>query len=192
VSTVSGAVYAFYLFDVAQGIDLPAFERLLGPRAASATLTDKSAGPPRVRYFVPPVIADAAALGIADIDGFSVRVKGYDYGVLSLMLSRPFTGDWHAFVALGQDLIESESLERRAAEACAAIVSARGMRSSGSGRHFSARTIWPSSSMAWIGRDRRKASSTNTPPTSRNCCAASARRSAARNGTRSCAIVCRT
>jgi len=122
VADVTGAVYAFYLFDVAQGIDLPAFERLLGPRAASATLTDKSAGPPRVRYFVPPVIADAAALGIADIDGFSVRVKGYDYGVLSLMLSRPFTGDWHAFVALGQDLIESESLERRAAEACAAIV----------------------------------------------------------------------
>jgi hypothetical protein len=110
------------LFDVAQGIDLPALERLLGPQAASATLTDKSAGPPRVRYFVPPVVVDAGALGVANIDGFSVRVKGYDYGVLSLMLSRPFAGDWSEFVALGQDLIESESLERRAAEACAIIV----------------------------------------------------------------------
>jgi len=122
LSQLTGAVHAFYLFDVAQAIDLPALERLLGPQAASATLTDKSAGPPRVRYFVPPVVVDAGALGVGTIDGFSVRVKGYDYGVLSLMLSRPFAGNWQEFVALGQDLIESESLERRAAEACASIV----------------------------------------------------------------------
>ena len=95
---LSGAVHAFYLFDVAQAIDLAALERLLGPQAASATLTDKSAGPPRVRYFVPPVVVDAAALGVGSIDGFSVRIKGYDYGVLSLMLSRPFTGEGPAFV----------------------------------------------------------------------------------------------
>jgi hypothetical protein len=75
-----------------------------------------------VRYFIPPVVADGAVLGVGTIAGFSVRVKAYDYGVLSLMLSRPFAGTWDAFVALGPELIESESLEKQAADACAAIV----------------------------------------------------------------------
>lgn len=118
----SGAVHAFYLFDVAQGIDLAALRRLLGPHAAPATLLDKSAGLARVRYFVPPVVVAADALQIGEVDGFHVRVKGYDYGVISLMLSRPFAGTWDEFVGLGQELIESESLERRAADVCARVV----------------------------------------------------------------------
>ena len=122
LSQLTGAVHAFYLFDVAQAIDLAALERLLGPQAASATLTDKSAGPPRVRYFVPPIVVDGAVLGAGAIAGFTVRVKAYDYGVLSFMLSRPFTGSWDALAALGPELIESESLERQAADACTAMV----------------------------------------------------------------------
>ena len=96
----SGAIHAFYLFDVAHAIDLGAVQQILGPQAASASLQDKSAGPPRVRYFVPPVIADAGLLQIPEIEGFRVRVKAYDYGVISLMLSRPFAGSWPEFVEL--------------------------------------------------------------------------------------------
>ena len=118
----SGAIHAFYLFDVAHAIDLSAVQQILGPQAASASLQDKSAGPPRVRYFVPPVIADAALLGLGDIEGFRVRVKAYDYGVISLMLSRPFAGSWTELVRLGQELIENESLEGRATDACARVV----------------------------------------------------------------------
>ncbi len=118
----AGAIHAFYLFDVAQGIDLAVLRRLLGPGAGPATLQDKSPGVPSVRYFVPPVVADADVLQIRDLDGFRVRVKAYDYGVISLMLSRPFEGAWADLVRLGQDLIESEALERQAADACARIV----------------------------------------------------------------------
>lgn len=118
----AGAIHAFYLFDVAQGIDLTALRRLLGPGAGPATLQDKSPGVPSVRYFVPPVVADASVLEMGDLDGFRVRVKAYDYGVLSLMLSRPFEGSWADLVRLGQDLIESEALEGHATEACARIV----------------------------------------------------------------------
>jgi hypothetical protein len=117
----AGAVHAFYLFDVAQGIDLPALRRLLGPGASPATLQDKSPRVSSVRYFTPPVVAEAAGLGLRDVGGFQVRIKAYDYGVISLMLSRPFTGDWPDLVRLGQDLIESETLERQAAEACGRI-----------------------------------------------------------------------
>ena len=119
----SGALHAFYLFDVAHAIDLPILQRLMGPGATSAVIEDKSPGVSRVRYFVPPVVADGEALQVPEIAGFRLRVKGYDYGVISLMLSRPFTGPWEEFIRLGQDLIENEALEGHATEACKTIVS---------------------------------------------------------------------
>jgi hypothetical protein len=118
----SGSVHAFYLFDVAQAIDLAALRRQFGERAGLAQLQDKSAGPPRVRYFQPPVIVDGTAVGVATLDGFRVRVKFYDYGVISLMLSQPFSGGWADLVRLGQDLIESEPLEAEASAACLRLV----------------------------------------------------------------------
>jgi hypothetical protein len=117
----AGAIHAFYLFDVAQAIDLAALQRLLGPGATSALIQDKTAGPPKVRYFVPPVIADGELLQLGEIGGFRVRVKAYDYGVISLMLSRPFAGPWDELVRLGQDLIENETLEQQATEACTRV-----------------------------------------------------------------------
>ncbi|HUL74147.1 MAG TPA: hypothetical protein VLT86_13655 [Vicinamibacterales bacterium] len=122
----SGAVTALYLFDVAQAIDLAVVKRQLGSRAAIAKLDDKSAGPPRVRYIQPPVVADGEALGCRELDGFQVRVKFYDYGVISLMLSRPFAGSWADLVGLGQALIENEPLEQHAADACQRIAATVG------------------------------------------------------------------
>ena len=118
----AGSVHAFYLFDVAEAIDLAALRAQLGARAGVAQLQDKAPGPPRVRYFQPPVIVDGDAVGVASLGDFRVRVKFYDYGVVSLMLSRPFAGSWSELVRLGQDLIESEPLEAEAAAASARIV----------------------------------------------------------------------
>ena len=112
----AGSIHAFYLFDVAQGIDLARLQTLLGPAATPATVQDKSPGQPKVRYLQPPVIVDGSSLGLAEIDGFKLRLKFYDYGVISLMLSQPFTGKWTDLVRIGQDLIESEPREQRAAD----------------------------------------------------------------------------
>jgi hypothetical protein len=113
----SGFVNACYLFDVAQAIDLGALRRSLGAQATTARLDDKGPGPPRLRYTQPPVIVTGDALGCAELGGFKVRVKFYDYGVVSLMLSQAFAGSWSDLAALGQTLIESESLEQLAADA---------------------------------------------------------------------------
>jgi hypothetical protein len=118
----AGSVHAFFLFDVAEAIDLAALRDQLGARAGVAQLLDKAPGPPRVRYIQPPVIVDGEAVGVATLAAFRVRVKFYDYGVISLMLSQPFAGSWSELVRLGQDLIESEPLEAEAAAACARIV----------------------------------------------------------------------
>jgi hypothetical protein len=120
----SGFVTALYLFDVAQTIDVRAVKESLGQQASLAQLGDKTPGPPRIRYLTPPVVADGQAFGVSEVDGFRVRVKFYDYGVISLMLSRPFTGGWSDLVDLGQRLIESEPLEQHASEACERIASA--------------------------------------------------------------------
>jgi hypothetical protein len=117
-----GFVNVCYLYDVAQDIDLPALQKRLGARATTARLDDKGAGPQRIRYLQPPVIAGGDAFGCAELGGFGVRVKFYDYGVVSLMLSRPFSGPWSDLVALGQNLIESEQLEQLAADACRRFV----------------------------------------------------------------------
>jgi hypothetical protein len=118
----SGFVTALYLYDVAETIDVKALKLRLGTRAGLAQLGDKTPGPPRLKYLQPPVVVDGDAFGIADLDGFRVRVKFYEYGVVSLMLARPFSGSWSDLIELGQRFIESEPLEQHADEALQRIV----------------------------------------------------------------------
>jgi hypothetical protein len=120
----SGFVTALYLFDVARSIDLNAIDARVGGRAERASLGDKTAGPTRSRYLTPPLVVDGRVLDCEEIDGFRARVKFYDYGVVSLMLTRPFSGAWSELVTLGQTLIESEPLEEHAARACERVVTA--------------------------------------------------------------------
>ena len=119
---MTGGVTAFYLFDVAQEMRLPVLRTVLDGCVADATLTDKTPGQPRLHYIQPPLVADGAALGWPDLDGFRVRFKFYSYGVVSVMLTRDFSGTWSDLVTLGQDLIESEPLEAHATAACRAVV----------------------------------------------------------------------
>jgi hypothetical protein len=110
----SATITAFYLFDIAEQIDLTALSAAIGGGAINARLTTKSAAPSYLQYATPPVIVDGEALDIADVEDFKLRVKFFDYGVLSLALSRPFSGEWEALLGLSQIYIENVELERRA------------------------------------------------------------------------------
>jgi hypothetical protein len=118
----AGSVTLFFLFDVAHAIDLKGVQAALGPGASTATLTFKNAGPPRVGYQEAPIVADGAIVGLGEISGFRVRVKYFDYGVISLMLTRPFAGAWSDLAALAQQFIEGQDLERQATDACHAVI----------------------------------------------------------------------
>ena len=120
-SITSGSIHAFYLFDVAESIDLAAVSRTLGNRAETARVQDKSAAS-KLKYLQAPVVVDGSAIEVPEIDGFRVRVKFYDYGVISLMLMRPFAGTWSDLVRHGQELIESEPLEEHALAACRQVI----------------------------------------------------------------------
>ena len=118
----SGQIVAFYLFDVAETIDLTAISSLVGGLTTAARLAPKPATPAYVQYDKPPVSFDGSVLGIGEIDGFQVRLRAYDYGVVSIALSRAFSGDWPELVAQGQTLIENAELEQRAEAAARTVV----------------------------------------------------------------------
>jgi hypothetical protein len=114
-------IVLFYLFDVAETIDLQAVPRLISAPAVAARLAPKPATPAYVQYEKPPLSFDGEAVGIGELDSFRVRVRVYDYGIISLALHRGFKGKWTGLVGVGQDLIENSELEQRAEQACRTI-----------------------------------------------------------------------
>jgi hypothetical protein len=117
-------LFAFYLFDIAETIDLAAIPRLIQGPAVAARLAPKPATPAYVQYDNPPLSFDGEAIGVPEVDSFRVRVRVYDYGVISVRLSQGFAGTWNELVAFGQTLIESAELEQQA-ERVARAVAAR-------------------------------------------------------------------
>jgi hypothetical protein len=92
-----GHVTAFFLFDAADAIDLQAVATLIGP-TARVRLTPKTTTPSYVQYHQPPLTIDGHALGLHDARGFNVRFKLFDYGVISVALTRPLPSTWTELV----------------------------------------------------------------------------------------------
>jgi hypothetical protein len=93
----SGQVTAFFLYDAADAIDLPAVATLIGPTARER-LRPKTTTPPYVQYQQLPLTIDGHALGLHDACGFNVRFKLFDYGVISVALTRALPGTWAELV----------------------------------------------------------------------------------------------
>jgi hypothetical protein len=121
-----GRVVAFYLFDVAESVDLPGVARLVGGSVEPARLALKSSSPSYIQYENPPITIGSEALGEQETHGFEPRARIYDYGVISIALSRPFTGDWSEFTALGGQFVESVDLEQAAERVCRSIAARLG------------------------------------------------------------------
>jgi hypothetical protein len=114
---LSGQVTAFFLFDVAEGAQLSILRSLLGATTESPRLAVKPAVPAYVQYQEPPVQVDADALGLAVRDGAQARFKVYDYGVISLALTRAFRGSWSELHSVAQRTA-SAALESEAERLC--------------------------------------------------------------------------
>ena len=115
-------ITAFYLFDIAESVDLSQLPSLLQVTTEPARLSTKPAIPSYVRYHIPPLQIDGESLGFRELDGFQVRVKVFDYGVISLSLSRRFSGRWHELIAEAYRLSSGSSLEAGAERLCRAIM----------------------------------------------------------------------
>jgi hypothetical protein len=110
---VAGHITAFFLFDVAEAIDLGRVRRELGAGEA-ARLAPKPTTPPYVQYRQPPITIDGDALQMSGSDGFAVRFKAFDYGVISVALTRAQSGTWDEWVVDGLACHEHATLPRSA------------------------------------------------------------------------------
>jgi hypothetical protein len=100
----SGYITAFYLFDVADEVDLAAVPRLLETQAAPARLAPKPSTPAYVQYQTPPLVIDGDGLGLPALQGCRPRFKVFDYGVISLALVLPVSGTWTDLQTAAQPL----------------------------------------------------------------------------------------
>ena len=117
---VSGHITAFFLFDVAEAVDLAGVQRELG--GVKARLAPKPTTPPYVQYRQPPITIDGHVIDVAETDGFSVRFKAFDYGVVSVALTRPASGSWDEWVAWSRACFEDAGLPRAAEQLARTLV----------------------------------------------------------------------
>ena len=89
----AGSVTQFFLYDVADAIDLGRVRRLID-ESAPARLAPKPATPPYVQYVNPPISFDGHVVGMGRIEEFDVRFKAFDYGVVSLALTAAIPRSW--------------------------------------------------------------------------------------------------
>ena len=117
---LSGAATAFFLYDVGDAIDLAQLgSRLHG--AAPPAFT-KLTAPPQVQYQQSPVVVDGASVDAEASQGFRCRIKAFDYGVVSVALTRQLPGTWPDLVAAGPSWYESPAMAATAEQLCRRFV----------------------------------------------------------------------
>ena len=118
---LGGHVTAFFLYDVAEVIDLSAVAALIGG-ATRVRLTPKTATPSYVQYEQPPLTIDGGAIELPDALGFGVRFKLFDYGVMSVALSRAIPGTWAGLVDCGLAMQDDPRLAVAAESLCRDLI----------------------------------------------------------------------
>jgi hypothetical protein len=108
-SVARGAFRAFFVYDVADTIDLIGLRTVRGAGVTRAPLQlRREASSEFIQYPVAPLIVRLPDL--EDYDA-TVRAKIFDFGVVSIRISVAFDGPWHEFAALGRRLRRDERLE---------------------------------------------------------------------------------
>src|SRR5688572_2625708 len=113
--TLSGTATAFFLYDVGDAIDLARVRTVL-ETTGPARLTKIPAS--NIQYQQPPVVIDGATLDTPTLDDASCRIKAFDYGVVSVALTRPLPDNWPALIAEGRALHESATTATTAEGLC--------------------------------------------------------------------------
>jgi hypothetical protein len=117
-----GHVTAFFLFEVGDSVDLRGVQRQIEATVA-ARLSTKPPTPIYLQYRQPPLTIDGAAIGVADVEGFRVRFKVFDYGVVSVALVQALPDTWEALVECGLKWQEDPRLASEAERLCREMVS---------------------------------------------------------------------
>jgi len=110
-TTLRGSAVGLFLFDICEEIRLEELGSILGARRLGEGL--KHAAAEQLFFERPPVVEEVQFLGEAQA---RVRVKYYDYGVLSVLFEFPFAGEWGDLITLSSRWISGTDLPSRAEE----------------------------------------------------------------------------
>jgi hypothetical protein len=117
----SGSFAAYFIYDVADTIDLARLESLHGEDVARAPLQlRRTASSEFIQFPVPPVVVRFDA---PDGARFRMRAKIFDYGVVSLRFAFPFAGTWPEFAELTRRMRADESIAAQARIALDRLIS---------------------------------------------------------------------
>src|ERR1700691_4737826 len=97
---LQGSVLVLIQFDVCEEIRLDQLQQIFGARTLEHP-TLKHQAPGYVRYERPPVVEPIESLVLESGETLDGQIKYYDYGVVSVVLELPFSGDWDTLVRLG-------------------------------------------------------------------------------------------
>src|SRR5438093_10173850 len=112
-ASLQGSVLMLIQFDVSEEIRLDELRNIFGARTAEASF--KHPAPGYVRYQRAPVVEPIEPLVLESGERLEGQIKYYDYGVLSVVLELPFSGDWDAMIRLGSRWVWEVDFERQAA-----------------------------------------------------------------------------
>ena len=107
-ASLRGSAVGLFLFDICEEIRLDELRSILGARRLVEGM--KRAAAEQLFFERPPVVEDGQFPGEAQAQ---VRVKYYDYGVLSVLFEFPFAGDWPDLIALSSRWISGTDLPNR-------------------------------------------------------------------------------
>jgi hypothetical protein len=110
-ASLRGSAVGLFLFDVCEEIRLEELGAILGARRLGQGL--KHAAAEQLFFERPPVVEEAPFPGESQA---RVRVKYYDYGVVSVLFEFPFNGEWTDLISLSSRWISGTDLPSRAEE----------------------------------------------------------------------------
>jgi hypothetical protein len=115
-----GYFRAFFVYDVADTVDLRLLRTVGGEGVARAPLQlRREASSEFIQYPIAPLI-----VRLPDMEdyGASMRAKIFDFGVVSIRISVPFTGSWEDYAALTRRLRRDPKFEARSGAALADVL----------------------------------------------------------------------
>jgi hypothetical protein len=111
-TSLKGSVLGIILHDVCEEIRLEELRRILDAKRTAPVF--KHATPEYVRFQNPPVVETLDPIQLSSGDCVQPQVKYYDYGVVSILIERPFAGDWQSLAQLAASWVPNAELERLA------------------------------------------------------------------------------
>jgi hypothetical protein len=107
-----GLFRLFYLYDVAESIDLPKLRGLLGARGGSTGPGFPRRTPDYVRFEEAPIVEPAEFITVCPGVSAACRVKYYGFGAIVVQVELPFEfDDWHLLVAQGSRWMDAADIE---------------------------------------------------------------------------------